>query len=114
LAHSPSEEAFDHNFGSLQKYSEIWSICTNPQAYNSPDPLSYIVTSSEDQTVKVFKFDSKSVKLERVQTLKGHTLAVTSIDWQKDTLITCSDDKSIRIYHFNEAASDSKGAIQES
>ncbi len=40
--------------------------------------------------------------LEQKQILSGHTLAVTSVDWKENCLITCSDDRSIRLYLFNE------------
>lgn len=28
-------------------------------------------------------------------------MAVTSLDWKKDTMVSCSDDQTLRIYHFN-------------
>lgn len=56
------------------------------------------MTASEDYTAKVW-----TQKGEEVTTLRGHTAAVTSVDW-KDTSLgsilgTCADDKSVRIYN---------------
>ena len=36
--------------------------------------------------------------MKLIHTLTGHTLAVTSIDWKSDLLMTCSDDKTLRLY----------------
>lgn len=46
-------------FGSLQKFAEIWSMCTNPvrNAKGEPQPLTHVLTSSEDQTCQVFRFE---------------------------------------------------------
>ncbi|CDW77113.1 wd40 repeat-containing protein [Stylonychia lemnae] len=96
IAHEPSTGPFDENFGSLQKQSEIWSTITNKGS------LKRIVTCSEDQLSKVWSFEpGKNPQL--IKTLPGHLKAVTSIDWQKmkdgkEYLVSCSDDKFVRIY----------------
>lgn len=56
-----------------------------------------MVTSSEDQKCNVFKFDKDEI-LVPIQTLEGHSLAVTSIDWKGETFVSCSDDRTIRVY----------------
>lgn len=49
----------------------------------SPDRNNFrIVSSSEDQTEKVFEVDLKKKKFEQKYHLKGHELAVTSVDWK--------------------------------
>lgn len=58
--------------------------------------MTHIATSSEDQTCKIFEF--KDGELNHTETLGGHSLAVTSIDWKDDTFISCSDDKTLRVY----------------
>jgi WD40 repeat protein len=30
--------------------------------------------------------------------MTGHSLAVTSVDWKADLFVSCSDDKTVRIY----------------
>jgi len=56
------------------------------------------VTSSEDQKCNVFKFVTEDEILIPIQTLEGASLAVTSIDWKGETFVSCSDDKTIRVY----------------
>ena len=79
-------------------------MCTNPR--DDRAVLTHVLTSSEDQTCKVFTFEEKDQGkdfLKEVQVLSGHTLAVTSIDWQRDMLVTCSDDRTIRVYQVQSA-----------
>ena len=61
----------------MHNYAEIWSLAI-PTHHKSQ----YIVTSCEDQTEKVFKYDLENHKAELLHHLKGHELAVTSVDWQ--------------------------------
>ena len=42
-------------------------------------------------------------KLETQKTLAGHELASTSVDWKRDTLVTISDDRQIRVYKMPDA-----------
>jgi WD40 repeat protein len=60
----------------MKNYAEIWSLT------QSPHRESYIISSSEDQTEKVFKLDVLRKEFSEVHHLKGHELAVTSIDWK--------------------------------
>ena len=84
-------------FGSMKNYAEIWSLTLSPHS-ESP----FIVSSSEDQSERVFKMDHKEQLYEQVHHLKGHSLAVTSIDWKVmhpkigEVYVSCSDDKVIR------------------
>jgi WD40 repeat protein len=61
-----------------------------------------IISSSEDQTEKVFEVDSAGRKFSQKYHLKGHELAVTSIDWKVmnekigEVYVSCSDDKIVR------------------
>ena len=61
--------------------------------------IEYIVTASEDQTVKVSRVKEME-EIEPVQTLRGHQLAVTSVKWLKETMVSISDDKTVRVYRF--------------
>ncbi|KAJ5072568.1 wd repeat-containing protein [Anaeramoeba ignava] len=91
--------------------TEIWNLSFSPSN-------KFIITASEDQTSKIsqlnyqffsnsnsnsnLKSNSKSKFIENIQTLTGHTAAVTSCDWgnnQKIEIVaTCSDDATIRLY----------------
>ena len=61
-----------------------------------------LATCSEDQSCKVWTLESKNPKL--LQHLKGHTLAVTSVDWQVmdprigEIFVSLSDDQTFRVY----------------
>jgi len=89
-AHKAPTGPQDLNFGSLGKFAEIWSIAW------SPDNLK-IATSSEDQTTHIWNLNG-----EKLNTLTGHTSAVTAVDWQSTIyghiFATCADDKTVRIY----------------
>ena len=61
----------------MKNYAEIWSL-TIPKGKEEL----FIVSSCEDQTEKVFRADLKEQKYEMLHHLKGHELAVTSVDWQ--------------------------------
>ncbi|TNV70623.1 hypothetical protein FGO68_gene12194 [Halteria grandinella] len=95
-------------FGSLQKQADVWSSIHNASSLNwsrSIDPSSYVsrfVTCSEDQTCKVWSF-TPGFNPQHVSTLKGHTLAVTSVDWKRmkdgrEYFVSCSDDDYVRVY----------------
>lgn len=71
--------------------AEIWSVCWSPCG-------TMIVTASEDQTAIVWK----AVNGEKLETLTGHTTAVTSVDWKvmsngQQILATCADDRTVHI-----------------
>ncbi|KAL4479808.1 hypothetical protein ABPG73_018029 [Tetrahymena malaccensis] len=93
--HLPQDSS--DRFGSLDIFAEIWSCIWN--CNNS----SQIATCSEDQTVHIF--DLKNKQPLQTHELKGHTLAVTSVDWKKmnealgEVFISCSDDQTIRVYN---------------
>eukprot|EP01080_Neovahlkampfia_damariscottae_P000081 gene81-4330_t len=78
-------------FGTIGMYSEVWSLKWSPNN-------NFIATSSEDQTTKIW-----NLKGELIQTLSGHTTAVTSVDWSLSSngeiLVTCADDKRIMIWN---------------
>lgn len=76
-------------------HSEIWSTISNPD-------LTRLVTSSEDQTCRVWSLKT-SCNPAMIKELKGHTHAVTSVDWKRlrdgrEYMVSCSDDKTIRVY----------------
>lgn len=111
-AHPKSDEPQNESFGSLTKYAEVWSIVLqNYQTGNRM--LKYFATCSEDQTCKVWKILETNGQgvCECLDTLKGHTKAVTDIAWFKvdpDVLgegyeshqlfASCSDDQRVRLY----------------
>jgi len=96
LIHPPSTGPRDDNFGSLQKYAEVWSVTWSPDGQR-------VVTSSEDQTCKVLALDG-SCTMSQVQQLEGHKRAVTSTDWKRmqvlggEVFASCSDDQTVRVY----------------
>ena len=61
----------------MKNYAEIWSLVLSP---DKDQP--HIISSSEDQTEKVFKADIHNHNYVLEHTLKGHLLAVTSVDWK--------------------------------
>lgn len=62
----------------MKNYAEIWSL-----AIPSKKKELFIVSSCEDQSEKVFKVDLANQKYELIHHLKGHELAVTSVDWKQ-------------------------------
>jgi len=94
LAHQPVTGPQDLRFGSINKFAEIWSLTFSPTDSN------IIATCSEDQTTIIW---NKSIN-QKIHVLKGHTTAVTCIDWQQTTkygtlLATCADDQTVRIWN---------------
>eukprot|EP00743_Colponemidia_sp_Colp-15_P007301 GILK01007884.1.p1 GENE.GILK01007884.1~~GILK01007884.1.p1 ORF type:complete len:681 (+),score=55.24 GILK01007884.1:63-2105(+) len=92
VAHPPAKGPQDLRFGSLGKFSEIWSLCWSPDH-------SHVVTVSEDQRAFVWRL----LDMDKVAVLEGHTTAVTCVDWQitsrGELLATCADDQTIRLYN---------------
>ena len=101
IAHSPSEEPHNTNFGSLTLFSEIWTLCWNPDGRNE------LATGSEDQTVVIWNLDD----LSKIATLPKHRNAVTGVNWKKvkevtfgdatltELFVSCSDDQHLRVYN---------------
>jgi WD40 repeat protein len=90
------------NFPFLEKQSEIWSTIPNTNPSTPDVPLSRIVTTSEDQTCRVWEIQY-GFNPRLITVLKGHTLAVTSVDWKrmadgKEYMLSCSDDDTVRVY----------------
>lgn len=92
LAHPPVK---DHerkdSFGSIDLFSEIWSLKWSPNN-------KMIVTSSEDQTSKVWDLSGNLLA-----ELKGHSTAVTGVDWNHteigEIIVTCADDKKLMVWN---------------
>lgn len=84
------------NFGSLQKFAEIWSL-----SWNWDDTL--ISTTSEDQSTRISSVSKTDSLITINRSLELHSLAVTSVDWQMtklgNLLVTCSDDRKIGIWN---------------
>mmetsp|Transcript_31726 Transcript_31726/g.28102 ORF Transcript_31726/g.28102 Transcript_31726/m.28102 type:complete len:127 (+) Transcript_31726:3-383(+) len=107
-AHSKSSGPQDPQFGSLNKYSEVWSLVF--QDTDDGREGKYFVTCSEDQTCKVWKLKKRRSRQRKLSTksyatLKGHTRAITDIAWFKmdpevlgeennhlELFASCSDD----------------------
>jgi len=87
----PVEGEFDPKFGSLRKYAEIWSCAWSPDNH-------YLATCSEDQTTRVWNCDSGAL----LHTLRGHTTAVTTVDWRHtalgELLVTGADDQTLMVW----------------
>jgi WD40 repeat protein len=62
----------------------------------------FLATSSEDHTTKIWRWeDGAESRLALLETLSGHTAAVTCNDWVQTTqesaiLVTSSDDRTVR------------------
>jgi len=94
IAHKPIFDNKDPRFGSISKFSEIWSICFSPCN-------KYVVTCSEDQTTRIFDLYGT-----QIHSLTGHTTAVTSVEWKYikgigEVITTCADDRSVMIWRLN-------------
>jgi len=92
VAHAPIKDKPQNlNFGSIHKFAEIWSLAWSPSNQ-------MIATTSEDQTTCIWDVHTGN----KLHTLIGHTSAVTSIDWKQtcmsEILVTCADDRTVRIW----------------
>ena len=62
----------------------------------------FLVTTSEDKTIKILKMDYLNKKYEIIQTLTGHTSSVwMALELSDGRMATCSNDKTIRIWQNN-------------
>eukprot|EP00696_Hemimastix_kukwesjijk_P012454 gnl/Hemi2/25615_TR8607_c0_g1_i2.p1 gnl/Hemi2/25615_TR8607_c0_g1~~gnl/Hemi2/25615_TR8607_c0_g1_i2.p1 ORF type:complete len:665 (+),score=146.60 gnl/Hemi2/25615_TR8607_c0_g1_i2:78-2072(+) len=75
---------------STKHYTEVWSVAWSPAN-------DLLATASEDQTTCIWNAHG-----EKLQTLTGHTSAVTSVDWQRtavgEVLATCGDDHFLHVW----------------
>ena len=67
---------------------EIWSVCWSPDE-------TLCASASEDQTTCIWRIAGEQ---DLVATLRGHTTAVTSVQWKRQRIYTCADDRTVRIY----------------
>ena len=106
LAHEPKKDNTNDEFGSLSIKSEVWSLLV----HEIDNEYIYVVTGSEDQSIKIWKIkfnsDKNIVKKNQlIREIKEHKYAVTCLDWttlkynnmDKEVLLSCSDDKTINI-----------------
>jgi WD40 repeat protein len=94
VAHRPITDNTDYRFGSINKFSEVWSISWSPCN-------NFIVTASEDQTCSIWNLYG-----EKMHSLTGHTTAVTAVEWRTlpslgEILITCADDRKVMVWRLN-------------
>ena len=105
LPHEPQKDNTNPEFGSLSIKSEVWSFLV----HEINNEYIYIITCSEDQSVKIWKIKlniekDKILENKLIKEIKEHKYAVTCLDWiymknnKKDLLLTCSDDKTINIF----------------
>ena len=105
LPHEPQKDNTNPDFGSLSIKSEVWSFLV----HEINEEYLYIITCSEDQSVKIWKIKlnpdkNKILENKLIKEIKEHKYAVTCLDWiylqedKKDLLLTCSDDKTINIF----------------
>jgi len=107
LAHEPKKDNTNDEFGSLSIKSEVWSLLV----HEIDNEYNYVVTGSEDQSIKIWKIkfnsDKNIVKKNQlIREIKEHKYAVTCLDWttlkynnmDKEVLLSCSDDKTINIF----------------
>ena len=105
LPHAPQKDNKNLDFGSLSIKSEVWSFLV----HEINKEYLYIITCSEDQSVKIWKIKlnqekNKILSNTLIKEIKEHKYAVTCLDWlyiknkNKDLLLTCSDDKTINIF----------------
>ena len=74
--------------GLHENHAEIWSVCWSPDE-------EFCATASEDQTTCLWKIGKEKMLID---TLRGHTTAVTGVQWKKQRIYTCADDRTVRIY----------------
>ena len=97
LAHEPKKDNTNDEFGFL--------------VHEIDNEYIYVVTGSEDQSIKIWKIkfnsDKNIVKKNQlIREIKEHKYAVTCLDWttlkynnmDKEVLLSCSDDKTINIF----------------
>jgi WD40 repeat protein len=94
VAHKPIKENTDSRFGSIAKYSEVWSLAWSPCNQ-------FIATCSEDQTTCIWNMYG-----EKMHMLTGHTTAVTSVEWRfvqgiGEVMVTCADDCRAMVWKLN-------------
>ena len=105
LPHEPQKDNKNLDFGSLSIKSEVWSFLV----HEINNEYLYIITCSEDQSVKIWKIKlnqekNKILSNALIKEIKEHKYAVTCLDWtyiektKKNLLLTCSDDKTINIF----------------
>ena len=107
LPHKPQKDNTNMEFGSLSIKSEVWSFLV----HEINNEYLYIVTGSEDQSIKIWKTginnEKNFIKKNKlIKEIKEHKYAVTCVDWtsikydniDKEVLLSCSDDKTINIF----------------
>ena len=107
LSHEPQKDNTNDEFGSLSIKSEVWSFLVHEI---NNDEI-YIITGSEDQSIKIWKIklnnEKNFIKKNKlIKQIKEHKYAVTCLDWSsiryeninKEVLLSCSDDKTINIF----------------
>ena len=107
LPHKPQKDNTNMEFGSLSIKSEVWSFLV----HEINNEYLYIVTGSEDQSIKIWKTginnEKNFIKKNKlIKEIKEHKYAVTCLDWtsikydniDKEVLLSCSDDKTINIF----------------
>lgn len=79
--------------GLHENNAEIWSVCWSPNE-------DLCATASEDQTTCIWKTGQSQ---QLVATLRGHTTAVTAVQWKHERIYTCADDRTVRVYNSQSA-----------
>ena len=82
MPHEPQKENTNLDFGSLSIKSEVWSFLV----HELNNGYLYIITCSEDQSVKIWKIKlntNKDIIIENIliKEIKEHKYAVTCLDW---------------------------------
>ena len=141
LAHKPvhsKDKEYRKKFGSIHIAADIWTCVfapysSNNNKTNNNNNIMYLATGSEDQSTKIWKiskkdnsinWQEKNVIVDEIITLRGHTAAVTCVDWtfvgltrnmgidtadkpnnncncKKELLATCADDRKVMIWDVN-------------